>query len=227
MTQGWFNASFNKIVATVGGDWNGWIYAISESWAIVASIVFGLFYDRLRTHYVAARFRWVMYVYVVSYYCLCGLALGAYYMSVNPNGLGSGPGQVRPSHFKAVLSFAGAFYNIQLLALEVSILTYLSTFLTYNADVAFSSKIGCEAGGYLLVFGLVNVLSPKWMIVLLFCVGPPAHFVYLMWWHAPARPVATIMGEDELSEKSGASTPTIVDDERKPEAATAQVQAVS
>lgn len=214
MTQGWFNASFNKIVVNVGGDWNGWIYAISESWAIVASIVFGLFYDRLRTRYVAARFRWVMYVYVVAYYCLCGLALAAWYMA--ERGIGHGPGQMRPSHFKAVLSFTGAFYNIQLLALEVSILTYLSTFLTYNADVAFSSKIGCEAGGYLLVFGLVNVLNPKWMIVLLFCAGPPAHIVYLLWWHAPARPVATIMGEsDDEVEKSGASTPTVAGDARK------------
>ncbi|BEJ17749.1 hypothetical protein CspHIS471_0700170 [Cutaneotrichosporon sp. HIS471] len=214
MTQGWFNASFNKIVVNVGGDWNGWIYAISESWAIVASIVFGLFYDRLRTRYVAARFRWVMYVYVVAYYFLCGLALAAWYMA--ERGIGHGPGQTRPSHFKAVLSFAGAFYNIQLLALEVSILTYLSTFLTYNADVAFSSKIGCEAGGYLLVFGLVNVLNPKWMIVLLFCVGPPAHIVYLLWWQAPVRPVATIMGQsDDEVDKNGRkdSTPTVAGDE--------------
>jgi hypothetical protein len=225
MTQGWFNASFNKIVVNVGGDWNGWIYAISESWAIVASIVFGLFYDRLRTHYVAARFRWVMYVYVVAYYCLCGLALAAWYLG--ERGIGHGPGQTRPSHFKAVLAFTGAFYNIQLLALEVSIITYLSTFLTYNADVAFSSKIGCEAAGYLLVFGLVNVLNPKWMIVVLFCVGPPCHIIYLMWWHAPERPVATIMGEsDDELEKSGASTPTVAGEERKGSAPTIDDEAV-
>lgn len=192
ITQGWFNASFNKIVYQVGGEWNGWIYAISESWAIVASIVFGLFYDRLRSNYVAKRYRWVMYVYVVAYYCLCGLALASHYLG--ERGIGHGPGQTSPAHFKVVLSFTGAFYNIQLLALEVSILTYLSTFLTYNADVAFSSKIACEAGGYLLVFGLVNVLSPKWMIVLLFCVGPPAHAVYLLGWHAPERPVAELVG---------------------------------
>ncbi|KAL1411269.1 hypothetical protein Q8F55_002220 [Vanrija albida] len=210
ITQGWFNASFNKIVYQVGGEWNGWIYAISESWAIVASIVFGLFYDRLRSNYVAARYRWVMYVYVVAYYILCGLALAAHYLG--ERGIGHGPGQTSPAAFKAVLSFTGAFYNIQLLALEVSILTYLSTFLTYNADVAFSSKIACEAGGYLLVFGLVNVLSPKWMIVLLFCVGPPAHAVYLLGWHAPERPVAEIVGEagvpEAREEPTEAAAPT-------------------
>lgn len=205
MTQGWFNASFNKIVNKVGGEWNGWIYAISESWALVAAIAFGIFYDRLRTRYVAARFRWVMYVYIGAYYCLCGLALAAYYMG--ERGVGHAPGQTRPSHYKAVLSFAGAFYNIQLLALEVSILTYLSTFLTYNADVAFSSKIGCEAGGYLLVFGLVNVLDPKWMIVLLFCCGPPAHIVYLLWWHAPDRPVADILESANSSQTALPSSP--------------------
>lgn len=212
MTQGWFNASFNKIVVKVGGDWNGWIYAISESWGIVAAIIFGLFYDRLRTNYIAKRYRWVMYIYVVSYYILCGLALASHYLG--ERGIGDLPGQTKASHYKAILSFTGAFYNIQLLALEVSVLTYLSTFLTYNADFAFSSKIGCEAAGYLLVFGLVNVLSPKWMIVLLFCAGPPCHFVYLKWWHAPERPIAHLLGEEEKSdslESSPVATP-----ERRP-----------
>lgn len=202
MTQGWFNASFNKIVVQVGGDWNGWIYAISESWGIVASIIFGLFYDRLRTNYIASRYRWIMYIYIGSYYCLCGLALASYYLG--ERGIGDLPGQTKRAHFQTILAFTGAFYNIQLLALEVSCLTYLSTFLTYNADFAFSSKIGCEAAGYLLVFGLVNVLNPKWMIVVLFCVGPPCHLVYLFFWHAPERPVATIVGEQEAK---GAQTP--------------------
>jgi hypothetical protein len=185
MTQGWFNASFNLIVYKVGGEWNGWI-----------------FYDRLRSNYVAARYRWIMYIHVVSYYILCGLALSAYYLG--ERGIGDLPGQTKASHYKVLLSFCGAFYNIQLLSLEVSVITYLSTFLTYNSDVAFSSKIGCEAGGYLLVFGLVNVLSPKWMIVLLFCMGPPAHFIYLWGWHAPERPVATIVGDKaSISESDG------------------------
>ncbi|KAI8817486.1 uncharacterized protein EV422DRAFT_226686 [Fimicolochytrium jonesii] len=200
MTQGWFNASFNLIVNEVGDEWNGWIYAISESWAIAASIVFGLFYDRLRTNYVAARYRWVMYIYVVSYYGLCACALGAYYMSVN--GVGDEPGQTSPTKFKAMLAFTGGLYNVQLLALEVSILTYLSTFLTYNADVAFSSKIGCEAAGYLLTFGLVNVVNPKWMIIILTIVSIPAMIIFLVFWHAPERPVATIFGEDEGTEKA-------------------------
>lgn len=200
MTQGWFNASFNVIVYKVGGDWNGWIYSISESWAIVAAIVFGLFYDRLRTNYVASRYRWVMYVYVVAFYCMCALALGTYYLG--EKGIGFEPGMTKPSHYKVALSFTGAFYNIQLLALEVSVLTYLSTFLTYSADVAFSSKIGCEAAGYLLVFGLVNVLSPKWMIVVLFCVGPPCHLVFLFGWWAPERPVAMVTKEVESEQSS-------------------------
>jgi len=212
MTQGWWNASFNQVVAVAGNGWNGWIYAIAESFAIVASIVFGLFYDKLRKKYEAHKFRWIMYVYVVAYYLLCAAALGAYYMSLN--GVGDLPGQTKPVYFYLILTLVGALYNIQLLALEVSILTYLSTFLTYNADIAFSSKIGCEAAGYLLVFGLVNVLNPKWMVVVLFSMSVPAMIVYLAFWHAPERPVATLFEEVELSTNSAQSVNSLEDAEQ-------------
>lgn len=206
MTQGWFNASFNLIVNAAGNEWNGWIYAISESFAIVFSIIFGLFYDRLRTNYIASRYRWVMYVYVISFQILMALALSSYYLSLR--GVGYEPGNISPGYYYAILSFTGGFYNIQLLALEVSILTYLSTFLTYNADIAFSSKIGCEAAGYLLVFGLVNVVNPRNMIIIIWAMSVPAMIVYLLYFHAPQRPVATLVNENEieLSTNSDEST---------------------
>jgi hypothetical protein len=82
-----------------------------------------------------------MYIYVVAYYGLCGAAMGAYYMSLP--GVGNAPGQTSPAAFYGILTLCGAMYNIQLLALEVSILTYISTFLTYNAGT-LQHKLRCQ-----------------------------------------------------------------------------------
>lgn len=51
VNQGWFNASFNILANKAGDQWVGWVYAIGESFGITSSILFGLFYDRLRVKY--------------------------------------------------------------------------------------------------------------------------------------------------------------------------------
>jgi hypothetical protein len=91
------------------------------------------------------------------------------------------------------------------------------------ADIAFSSKIGCEAAGYLLTFGLVNVLNPKWMIVVLFTLSVPAMIMYLAFWHAPERPVATLFGEPELSLTDDRDNSSVLSDDQ--EAGLRQLQA--
>lgn len=116
-----------------------------ECFAIASAIAFGLFYESLRKNYIASRYRWPLYIYAVAYVGLCATALAAWYLTTM--GIGNGPGQVSQSVFLGVISLVGACYGIQLLAVEVSMLTYLSTFFTYSADVAFSTKIACEAAG--------------------------------------------------------------------------------
>lgn len=49
--------------------------------------------------------------------------------------------------------------------------------------------------GYLLVFGLVNVLSAEWMILLLFCASVPTISILLIFFKAPDRPQALLIDE--------------------------------
>ena len=189
VNQGWFNASFNQMANKAGDQWVGWIYAIAESFSITSAIVFGLFYDHLRKHYKAEQYRWVMYYAFFAVFAMCGCAMGCAYLYERD--LGYGPGEVHPAYYRGLLIVTSFFYSTSWLALELSIYTYLTTFMVYNADIGFSTKVFCEACGYMISYGLVDVLGPRDMVIVLFCCHLPAAISYLVFFRAPdtAAPV--------------------------------------
>jgi hypothetical protein len=121
---------------------------------------------------------------------MCALALGATYLQEQP--LGNGPGELSPGLYYGMLVATAFCYNTQLLALEISIYTYIATFLTYNADVGFSAKIASEAAGFMLVFGLVNVLSTREMTYVLLGFSVPAFLLYFILFKPPPTPAALV-----------------------------------
>ena len=200
VNQGWWNASFNQLANHAGEQWVGWIYAIGESFGITSAILFGLFFDRLRRHYQPHQYRWVMYYGFFAVFAMCGCAMGTTYLSERE--LGTGEGQLHPSYYRGILVATAFFYSTSWLALELSIYTYLTTFMVYHADIGFSTKVFCEACGYMVSYGLVDVLSPRSMVIVLFCCHVPACVSYLVWFKAPDTP-APVIAEVEAAGKMG------------------------
>ena len=167
------------------------MYAIGESFSIVSAILFGYFYDRLRKNYYAPGYRWVMYYGFFAVYAMCGMAMGTAYLFERE--LGDGPGQLHIGYYRAALIVTLFFYSTSWLALEISIYTYLTTFMVYNADIGFSTKVFCEAMGYMISYGLSEVLGPRDMVIVLFVAHFPAAVTYLLWFKAPDTPAPVLL----------------------------------
>lgn len=191
VNQGWFNSSFNQIANHAGDQWPGNVYAISEAFGMLAAVGFGMYFDKLRKNYKPAQYKYVMYYSIVAHYCMCACALGAAELMKQP--LGNGEGELKPEYYYAILIVTCFFYNTSLLALEITIYTYLTTFIVYNADIAFATKVFCEAAGYMVSYGLVNVLGEQHMIIVMLCVHIPGSIVYVIWFRAPETPAAQLL----------------------------------
>lgn len=111
--------------------------------------------------------------------------------------IGDGPGDVSPAAYRGILIATCFFYSTSWLALEISIYTYLTTFMVYNADIGFSTKVFCEACGYMISYGLVDVLGPRDMVIVLFCCHFPAAVAYLLWFKAPDTPAPVLLYKTE------------------------------
>ena len=135
-----------------------------------------------------------MYYGFVAVYAMCACAMVV--ATMFEKDFGDGPGQVSESTYRGMLILTCFFYSTSWLALELSIYTYLTTFLVYNADIGFSTKVFCEACGYMISYGLVDVLSPRWMVVVLFIAHFPAAITYLLWFRAPATPAPVLLNEE-------------------------------
>ena len=143
-----------------------------------------------------------MYYAFFAVYAMCGCALGTSYLFERD--LGDGPGQLHPGYYKAILIATCFFYSTSWIALELSIYTYLTTFMVYNSDIGFSTKVFCEACGYMLSYGLVDVLSPRSMVIMLFVAHAPAALSYLLFFHAPPTPAPVLMAGKPVAEQAQA-----------------------
>ena len=136
-----------------------------------------------------------MYYGFFAVYAMCACAMVVATMFEKE--FGDGPDQVSLNTYKGMLILTCFFYSTSWLALELSIYTYLTTFLVYNADIGFSTKVFCEASGYMISYGLVDVLSPKSMVIVLFCAHFPAAITYLAFFKAPDTPAPVLLNEVE------------------------------
>ena len=191
VNQGWMNASFSILANKAGSDWVGYVYAIGETFSIISSILFGIYYDRLRKNYNGPAYRYVMYYGFFAVYAMCAMAMGTAYLFDRE--LGDGPGQLSIGYYRAMLIVTLFFYGTSWLALEISIYTYLTTFMVYNADIGFSTKVFCEAMGYMISYGLSEVLGPRDMVIVLFVAHLPAAVTYLVWFKAPDTPAPVLL----------------------------------